>query len=44
MSLKVTNYGAHMMSFIVLDKNEKMNDVILGYDTAEAYKVIYMEL
>ncbi|CAI0388524.1 unnamed protein product [Linum tenue] len=38
MSLKVTNYGAHMMSFIVPDKYGKLNDVILGYDTAEAYK------
>ncbi|CAN0857688.1 hypothetical protein LINGRAHAP2_LOCUS6872 [Linum grandiflorum] len=38
MSLKVTNYGAHMMSFIIPDKHGKLNDVILGYDTAEAYK------
>ncbi|CAN1162900.1 Galactose mutarotase [Linum perenne] len=38
MSLKLTNYGAHIISFLIPDKSGKLNDLVLGYDTPEAYK------
>ncbi|CAN1845117.1 Galactose mutarotase [Linum perenne] len=38
MSLRVTNYGAHVISLVIPDKYGKLKDVILGYDTAVAYK------
>ena len=37
MVVKITNYGAIVTSIIVPDKNGKMADVALGYDSAEAY-------
>lgn len=37
-SLKVTNYGARIVSVVVPDKNGKLADVVLGYDTAKEYK------
>lgn len=36
-SLKVTNYGARIMSLVLPDKNGKLGDVVLGYDTAKEY-------
>lgn len=37
MSVQVTDLGATLVSVKVQDKNEKVLDVILGYDTAEGY-------
>ncbi|KAH6791138.1 3-dehydroquinate synthase [Perilla frutescens var. frutescens] len=37
-SLKVTNYGARISSIVVPDKNGKLADIVLGYDTAQEYK------
>lgn len=37
-SLKVTNYGARISSIVVPDKNGKLADIVLGYDTAKEYK------
>ncbi|GFP79251.1 aldose 1-epimerase [Phtheirospermum japonicum] len=36
-SLKVTNYGARIVSVVLPDKNGKLADVVLGYDTAKEY-------
>ncbi|KAJ6421673.1 hypothetical protein OIU84_028953 [Salix udensis] len=39
LSVKLTNYGAHIISLVVPDKHGKLGDVVLGYDTIEEYKV-----
>ncbi|XP_021762265.1 aldose 1-epimerase-like [Chenopodium quinoa] len=36
-SIKVTNYGATIMSVILPDKNGKLADVVLGYDSPKDY-------
>ncbi|KAM3286572.1 galactose mutarotase [Capsicum chacoense] len=36
-SIKITNYGATIISVLVPDKNGKVGDVVLGYDTIEEY-------
>ena len=33
----VTNYGAAVVSLLVADKNNKMDDVVLGFDTIDGY-------
>ncbi|KAJ6734677.1 ALDOSE-1-EPIMERASE [Salix purpurea] len=38
LSVKLTNYGAHIISLVVPDKHGKLGDVLLGYDTIEEYK------
>ncbi|MFW6096099.1 MAG: galactose-1-epimerase, partial [Bacteroidota bacterium] len=35
--IKVTNYGAKIMSVIVPDKTGNKNNIVLGYDSAEEY-------
>ncbi|CAK9155694.1 unnamed protein product [Ilex paraguariensis] len=37
-SVKITNYGATVLSVILPDKHGKFNDVVLGYDSIEGYK------
>ena len=37
MKVKLTNLGATLVSVLFQDKNETMQDVILGYDTPEEY-------
>ncbi|MCD0462567.1 aldose epimerase family protein [Roseiconus lacunae] len=37
MSIKVTNYGAIIMSIVVPDKDGKLADVALGYDDIRSY-------
>ncbi|XP_009593213.1 uncharacterized protein [Nicotiana tomentosiformis] len=37
-SVKITNYGARIISVLVPDKNGKIGDVVLGYDTIKEYK------
>lgn len=37
MEVKVSNYGARITSIRVPDRNGKTADVVLGYDSAEAY-------
>ena len=37
MKMNVTNYGAIIQSLFVKDKNDKMDDVVLGYDSLAAY-------
>ena len=36
--VKVTSYGARLVSYIVRDKDFKKRDIVLGYDNAEAYE------
>ncbi|KAI3452328.1 hypothetical protein Pfo_008993 [Paulownia fortunei] len=36
-SVKVTNYGARIVSVVLPDKNGKLADVVLGYDTIKEY-------
>lgn len=36
-SAKITNYGATVVSLFVPDKNGKLEDIVLGYDTPEDY-------
>ncbi|XP_060194568.1 uncharacterized protein LOC132623779 [Lycium barbarum] len=36
-SVKLTNYGARIISVFLPDKNGKVDDVVLGYDTIEEY-------
>lgn len=38
MSLKFTNWGATLVSFVLPDKNGKLIDIVLGYDTIKQYK------
>src|ERR1700712_1716508 len=37
LSARITNYGAFLVSLNVPDRNGKMADVVLGYDTLDAY-------
>ena len=37
LTMTVTNLGGKVMSLIVPDKNGKLADIILGYDTPEEY-------
>ncbi|GAB2269951.1 hypothetical protein Dimus_004868 [Dionaea muscipula] len=37
-SLKLTNWGASVISVILPDKNGKLDDVVLGYDSVQDYK------
>jgi aldose 1-epimerase len=37
MVVKITNYGAIITQIIVPDRNGKMGDVVLGYDSLEGY-------
>ncbi|KAL4322565.1 hypothetical protein AHAS_Ahas14G0223200 [Arachis hypogaea] len=39
LSLKVTNWGATILSLILPDKNGKLGDVILGYKSIKDYTV-----
>lgn len=38
MTVKVTNYGANIVSIVVPDKKGNFEDVALGYDTLEQYQ------
>ena len=38
MSARITNYGAYLVNLDVPDRNGKMADVVLGYDTLDGYK------
>lgn len=37
-SIKVTNYGATLLSVILPDRNGKLDDVVLGFPTVDGYK------
>ncbi|CAH9078706.1 unnamed protein product [Cuscuta europaea] len=37
-SVKITNYGATVISVILPDKNGKLEDVVLGFDSVDDYK------
>ena len=37
--MKVTDFGAILVSLMVPDENHKLRDVVLGYDTVEGYYV-----
>ncbi|KAJ4824174.1 hypothetical protein Tsubulata_011904 [Turnera subulata] len=37
-SLKLTNYGATIISLVLPDKNGKLDDVVLGFDSVDDYK------
>ncbi|CAK9158687.1 unnamed protein product [Ilex paraguariensis] len=37
-SVKITNYGATVLSVILPDRNGKLDDVVLGYESIEGYK------
>ncbi|XP_016465595.2 uncharacterized protein LOC107788427 [Nicotiana tabacum] len=37
-SVKVTNYGARIISVLLPDKDGKIGDVVLGYDTIKEYE------
>ena len=37
MQVSVTNWGAYVTSMIVPDRNGTLEDVVLGYDSADAY-------
>jgi len=37
MKVKITNFGASITSIMVPDKNGKLGEVVLGYDSAEEY-------
>lgn len=37
MEAKITNYGATVVSLVVPDREGRMEDVLLGYDTLEGY-------
>ncbi|KAL8486712.1 hypothetical protein ACS0TY_023416 [Phlomoides rotata] len=37
-SVKVTNHGARIISVLLPDKNGKLGDVVLGYDTIKEYE------
>ncbi|XP_010547806.1 PREDICTED: aldose 1-epimerase-like [Tarenaya hassleriana] len=37
-SVKFTNYGAVMISLLTPDKNGKVDDVVLGFDSPDGYK------
>ncbi|XP_016465592.1 uncharacterized protein LOC107788425 isoform X2 [Nicotiana tabacum] len=38
LSVKITNYGARIISVLLPDKHGKIGDVVSGYDTIEEYK------
>ncbi|MBS1598906.1 MAG: galactose mutarotase [Bacteroidetes bacterium] len=38
MQAMVTNYGGRLVSLIVPDKNNKMTDVVLGFDSVQQYR------
>lgn len=38
MTVSVTDYGANIVKIIVPDKNGKLDDVVLGYDTVAGYE------
>ena len=37
LTAKITNFGAVLVSLLVPDKNGKIDDVVLGFDTLEKY-------
>ncbi|KAL2492902.1 Galactose mutarotase-like superfamily protein [Abeliophyllum distichum] len=37
-TVKITNYGATVLSVIVPDKNGKLDDVVLGFESVDGYK------
>ncbi|MCE1200117.1 MAG: galactose mutarotase, partial [Marinilabiliales bacterium] len=37
MEINVTNYGARIVSWLVPDKNGKLEDVVLGHDSIDSY-------
>ena len=37
MKVEVTNFGINIVKVIVPDKNGKLDDIALGYDTIEGY-------
>uniref|UniRef100_A0A7N0V0I8 Aldose 1-epimerase n=1 Tax=Kalanchoe fedtschenkoi TaxID=63787 RepID=A0A7N0V0I8_KALFE len=37
-TLKLTNWGATIVSLILPDKNGKLDDIVLGYDSLDTYK------
>ncbi|KAL2570652.1 hypothetical protein GLYMA_18G257700v4 [Glycine max] len=37
LSLRVTNWGASILSLVIPDKNGKLGDVVLGYDSVKDY-------
>lgn len=37
-SVSITNYGGRVVSLLVPDKNDKLTDVVLGYDSVGAYR------
>ena len=37
-SVSITNYGGRVVSFMVPDKNDKLTDVVLGYDSISSYR------
>jgi aldose 1-epimerase len=37
MQARITTYGAYLVSLVVPDRNGRMADVVLGYDTLEGY-------
>ncbi|KAF7838433.1 aldose 1-epimerase-like [Senna tora] len=36
--IKLTNYGATIMSFVVPDKHGNLTDIVLGFDSIDSYK------
>ena len=42
--VRVTDYGAALVSIIVPDKNGNMQDVLLGYDNVTGYEETVIEL
>ncbi len=43
-TVRITNYGAIIMSFIIQDSNGSMNDIVLGFERPEEYwKKGYLE-
>ena len=38
MELKVTDYGATLVNIMVVDKNSRKRDVVLGYDDVSGYE------
>lgn len=38
MEMRLTNYGATIISFMIPDKHGKLADVVLGYDSIDSYK------
>ncbi|KAG8379148.1 hypothetical protein BUALT_Bualt07G0058000 [Buddleja alternifolia] len=38
LSVKITNYGATVLSVIAPDRNGKLDDVVLGYSSIDGYK------